>query len=266
MSKQQHRPRQQATEQIRLRGISHGYDDETVLDDVSISVREGEVLAIIGPSGTGKTTLLRLLALFSEPDAGEICIDDADPWTFSERERLRMRRRIGMVFQQANLFDASVGHNVSYGIRVRENWQDRIRRVLTPGSTTDPRVEEALSLVGLDDATEQQADSLSGGEAQRVAFARALAYDPDVLVLDEPTSELDPRNTAVIEEAVGAASERGIGVAVATHDMHQAERIADRVAVLIDGQLVEVGPTGRVFDDPNDERTRKFVDGELVYR
>jgi len=98
-----------------------------------------------------------------------------------------------------------------------------------------------------------------------VSFARALAYDPDVLLLDEPTSDLDPRNTAVIEEAIDEAQTRGIGVVVATHDMHQAERVADRVAVLLDDGITEVGPTERIFENPSDERTRKFISGELVY-
>lgn len=98
-----------------------------------------------------------------------------------------------------------------------------------------------------------------------MAFARALAYDPDFLLLDEPTSDLDPRNTAVIEEAIDTARSRGFGVAVATHDMNQAERIADRVAVLLDGELIESGPTEQVFTVPKDPRARKFIDGELVY-
>jgi tungstate transport system ATP-binding protein len=134
------------------------------------------------------------------------------------------------------------------------------------GEGARPRaVRDALDVVGLSDSLDQPAASLSGGEAQRVAFARALAYDPDVLLLDEPTSDLDPRNTAVIEEAVAAARDRGIGVVLATHDMHQARRVADRVAVLLGSDLTEVGPTETVFETPADERTAKFISGELVY-
>jgi tungstate transport system ATP-binding protein len=259
--------RRGATEGIALSDVTHGFDGTAVLEDVTISVVPGETLAVIGPSGTGKTTLLRLLALFYEPDDGSIRIDGTDVWSLSERERLATRRRIGMVFQEANLFDASVRRNVSYGPRIRSGWRDRLHRWFTRlgDADTSEVVAEKLELVGLADSETKHATSLSGGEAQRVAFARALAYDPDFLLLDEPTSDLDPRNTAALEEAIDAARADGICVVIATHDMSQAERIADRVAVMIGGSLIEVGPTDRVFTDPNDPRAQKFIDGELVY-
>ncbi len=255
------------TDGISLSEVSYGFDRTDVLDGVTLSVERGETLAVIGPSGTGKTTLLRLLALFDRPDAGTVRIDGTDVWSVSERERRSARRRIGMVFQEANLFDTTVRRNVSYGIRVRRGWRDRLSewssRIV--GSDATPAVTDALDLVGLADAEGTNASSLSGGEAQRVAFARALAYEPEILLLDEPTSDLDPRNTAVVEEAIETARRGGIGVVIATHDMHQAERVADRVAVMIEGRLIEVGPVDRVFSDPNDRRARKFIDGELVY-
>ncbi len=247
--------------------VTHGFDGTDVLEDVTLSVEQGEIVAIIGPSGTGKTTLLRLLGLFHSPDSGDVTVGGTNVWNQPGSERLATRRRLGMVFQEPNLFDASVRRNVHYGLQIRRGWRDRLRRVVSRFRTdeTDPAVVEALDIVGLDSAEDQQVDSLSGGEAQRVAFARALAYDPDFLLLDEPTSELDPRNTAVLEDAMETARSDDRGVAIATHDMNQAERIANRVAVMLGGELIEVGPTERVFTNPHDERARKFIDGELVY-
>jgi tungstate transport system ATP-binding protein len=253
---------------VRLSNVTHAFGDETVIEDLSLSIDPGEVVAIIGPSGVGKTTVLRVLALFLEPSGGTVSLDGRDVWTLDEDTRLDLRRRIGMVFQEASLFDASVERNVEYGLRVRQPWSDRLREELwsvVASNGTPEAVTEALDLVGLSDKPGQEARSLSGGEAQRVSFARALAYDPEYLLLDEPTSDLDPRNTDLIEDAVLEARDRGIGVGIATHDMHQAERIADRVAVVLGGGIAEFGPAEQVFENPTDDRTEKFVSGELVY-
>ena len=263
----QQRPVAETHGGLALTDVSHGFDETGVLDDVTLAVERGETVAVIGPSGTGKTTLLRLLSLFHRPDTGRVTMDETDVWRLSERERLDVRRRIGLVFQTPNLFDTTVRRNVGYGPHIRRGWRDRLTDWVSRlrGGETGSEVAEALDLVGLADAEAQPVASLSGGEAQRVAFARAIACDPAFLLLDEPTSDLDPRNTAVIEGAIDAARARGIGVAVATHDMRQAERVADRVAVMIGGRVIECGPAERVFTDPDDPRARQFINGELVY-
>lgn len=248
--------------------VSMEVGGESILEDVSIGVESGEVLTLVGPSGTGKTTLLRLLAAFHPPDSGTISWEGTDLWSLSEEERLAVRRRTSMVFQEASLFNAPVRRNVTYGERVRRSWDTRVRQSLqglVGGRPTSDSVTSALEAVGLSDEADRNALSLSGGEAQRVAFARALAVDPEVVLLDEPTSNLDPRNTAVLEDAIHRARERGVGVVVATHDMHQAERISDRVGFLFDGTLVETGAPEQLFEDPADPRTKQFVDGELMY-
>jgi len=163
---------------------------------------------------------------------------------------------MSMLFQTPCVLDTTVFDNVAYGLVIRKVDKKIIRE----------KVMNALSIVGLDGKERQKARTLSGGEAQRMAFARAIVYDPDILLLDEPTSNLDPANVAKIEEIIKRIkNERGTTIIFATHNMYQVKRIADRVGILLDGELIEVNSKERIFEAPEDARTRAFVEGEMIY-
>lgn len=234
----------------RLEGVVQRYGGRVVLDVRELEVRRGETLAIIGPSGAGKSTLLRLLQFLEPPSAGQIWFDGA---LVGRECPLAWRRRISAVFQRPVVLDRSVRANVTYGLRVR-GLRDRGREV--------DRLLETLGLAALAGA---RAPGLSGGEIQRMAVGRALAFDPDVLLLDEPTANLDPRNVRVVEDLVRERQARGMTVILATHQIFQARRLATRTALLLDGQVVEVAPTGQLLETPTDPRTRAFLTGDMIY-
>jgi tungstate transport system ATP-binding protein len=234
----------------QLHSIQHRYGARLVLDLKTLEIRRGETLAIIGPSGSGKSTLLRLLQFIERPSAGRIVFDgqpiDGSP-------PVDLRRRVTMVFQRPLLLNRSVQDNVAYGLRLRR------RR---DGQTIVDRLIDRLGLIDLKRA---QAHSLSGGEMQRVALARALAIEPGVLLLDEPTANLDPYNVRLIEGMIRDQRERGVTIVLVTHQVFQARRLADRTTLLLSGQLVEEAPTATLLDSPRDPRTRAFLNGEMVY-
>ena len=232
----------------QLRNIQHRYGTRTVLDLPALDIEHGEVLAMIGPSGSGKSTLLRLLQLLETPTQGYIAFEGT---RLNERPALDVRRRIATVFQLPALLDRSVYDNVAYGLRLRGERDGR------------EHVMAAIERVGLRDLAQARARTLSGGEAQRVALARTLVLNPAALLLDEPTANLDPYNVHLIEEII-----RGHGsttVVLVTHNTFQARRLADRVGLLLGGQLVELDATERFFTNPIDPRTRSFINGEMVY-
>jgi phosphate transport system ATP-binding protein len=248
-----------AVERMRLEELSIAYGSKLAVDTVSLPVRQGQVLALIGPSGCGKTTLLRSLNRLTELTAGTsmkgcITLDGEDIATL---EPTALRRRVTMVFQQPNPFPMSVFDNVAYV--VREQAARRPRRRDLQG-----RVRDALTRAGLYDEVAHDlshpALRLSGGQQQRLCIARALAADPEVLLLDEPCSALDPQSTQVIEELIVTLREE-LAVVIVTHNLQQARRIADHVAFMYLGELVEYGPAEQVFGAPRQERTREYVSG-----
>lgn len=231
--------------------VTKVYDGRRVLSIDSLDVHAGEVLGIIGPSGAGKSTLLRLLDFLELPTTGAITFGKYH--TNGSLPPLSARRKVTTVFQRPVLLSRSVTGNIAYGLRIRgQNHVDAV-------------VASALEQVGLADLADAPARTLSGGEAQRVALARALVIEPDVLLLDEPTANLDPANVKIIENIIRDANERGATIVLVTHNVFQARRLADRVAFMLDGELIEVGPTEQIFENPMDERTAAFVRGDMVY-
>jgi len=237
----------------RLRGVAKTYQQRQVLSIDHLDIQPGEVFAIVGPSGSGKSTLLRMLNFLEPPSQGEIIYKGRRYGPEGEMD-IELRRQVTTVFQHPRLLNRSVWANVQYGLRLRGQRDAR--------ATT----EAALEQVGLLTLARQRARTLSGGEAQRVALARAIALDPDVLLLDEPTANLDPYNVALIEETIQQINrQRGTTIVLVTHNIFQARRLAQRVALLLEGKIIEVQPVAQFFETPKDARTASFVRGEMVY-
>ncbi len=235
----------------RLKHLRHEYAGRRVLDIDQLDIFRGEVLALVGPSGAGKSTLLRLLNFLEQPSGGELSFD-GDP--ASPRLPLEQRRRVTTVFQRPALLHRPVIANIAYGLRLRGQKP-------APGE-----LESWLDQLGLSHLARQSAPKLSAGEAQRVALARALILRPDVLLLDEPSANLDPYNIGLIERLVAEAhAKTGMTVVWVTHDIFQARRVATRVAFLLGGRLVEVTDAATFFTNPATEQAAAFLRGELVY-
>ncbi len=236
-----------------LEGLQKDYQGRRVLAVDALDIRRGEILALVGPSGAGKSTLLRLLNFLEPPSAGWMEFDGAR-FAAGQDMPLELRRRVTTVFQRPMLLDRSVWDNVAYGLRLRGQRDD---------SAT---VQARLRQVGLEALARQPARSLSGGEAQRVALARAIVIQPEVLLLDEPTANLDPYNVGLIESIVRQVNqEQGATVVVVTHNVFQAHRLAQRVAFMLNGKLIETAATEQFFAAPTDPRTLAFANGEMVY-
>ncbi len=248
-------------ERMQIESVSLAYGERWVVRDVSLPVRRGEVLGLIGASGSGKTTLLRSLNRLTEITAGagragRIALDGEE---IHEIEVNALRRRVTMVFQQPNPFPMSIFENVAYALREAPGRRRRARR-----ATLEPAVREALRRAGLHEEVAEDLDrpalSLSGGQQQRLCIARALAADPEVLLLDEPCSALDPISTAVIEDLIVELRE-SVAIVIVTHNLQQAQRVADHVAFMHLGELVEYGTAEQVFEQPRQQRTRDYISG-----
>jgi tungstate transport system ATP-binding protein len=237
----------------RIRNLRKEYSDRSVLQVEKLDIYQGEVFALVGPSGAGKSTLLRLLNFLEPPTQGTIHFEENE-FSVTREMPVDLRRKVTTVFQNPMLLNRSVWANVHYGLKLR-GLRD-----------SSPRIQAALDTVGMLEFANKRARTLSGGEAQRVALARAIVLQPEVLLLDEPTANLDPYNIGVIEETVAELNrEQGTTVVLVTHNIFQARRLAQRVALLLDGRVVEIASVDEFFTSPRDPRTASFVRGEMVY-
>ena len=250
-------------ERMRIESVWLAYGENWVVRDVTLPVRQGEVLALIGASGSGKTTLLRSLNRLTEVTAGagragRITLDGEE---IHELEVNDLRRRVSMVFQQPNPFPMSIYDNVAYALAEQRPPRGRRRR-RTP--ELEHATADALRRAGLYEEVagdlDRSALRLSGGQQQRLCIARALAASPEVLLLDEPCSALDPISTATIEDLIVGLRD-SVAIVIVTHNLQQAFRVADHVAFMHLGELVEYGSSEQVFDRPSQQRTRDYISG-----
>ncbi len=235
---------------IEIRHLRKEYDNAVPLQDVSVSIGKGEVIGIIGPSGTGKSTFLRCLNRLETPTSGSILIDGEDICR-PDADLAKLRRRMGMVFQSYNLFPHMMAvENIMrplqslLGVSVRDAYDEAM---------------EQLACVGLDDKARRYPDELSGGQRQRVAIARALAMHPDIMLFDEPTSALDPGMVSEVMSVMKELSQTGLTMLTVTHDMRLAKELSERVFYMDQGGIYEDAPAAKIFEDPSGERTRDFI-------
>lgn len=240
---------------LGLLDIQVAFNGSTVLDIDQLQFKQGQTYAIIGPSGAGKSTLLRVMNLLQKPTSGQITFD-GNSVKYSGAERLKIQRCMSMVFQKPITFSGSVADNIGLGLKLRGNKSKHMKE----------RVEKAMQMVGLTSYAHRSAATLSGGEAQRMALARAMVVEPRVLLLDEPTANLDPANVAVMEQIIGEVGAQGnTTIIIITHNLHQAKRVAGETVFLNRGKLIEQGETNNLFTNPSQPETKLFVSGEMIY-
>ncbi len=235
---------------ISIVHLSKHYGPLAVLKDINVEIRRGEVISIIGPSGTGKSTLLRCLNLLEAPTSGSIRVDGIDLLD-KKTDVPKMRQRMTMVFQSFNLFHhLSVLDNLTIGPR-------RLKGM--PTAEARAKAMELLRLVGLAEKADSQPDELSGGQKQRVAIARCLAMEPEIILFDEPTSALDPTMVREVLSVIRRLAKNGMTMAIVTHEMDFARDVSNRVLYMDEGIIYEQGPPEQIFEHPQKERTKAFV-------
>ncbi|HEK9987795.1 TPA: amino acid ABC transporter ATP-binding protein [Streptococcus equi subsp. zooepidemicus] len=237
---------------IKVTHLTKSFSGQKVLDDLTVTIEKGQVIALVGASGAGKSTFLRSMNYLEQPDTGSIAIDDfaVDFEHITKQDMLTLRRKLAMVFQQFNLFERRTAlDNVKEGLKI-------VKKLSDQEATDIARAE--LAKVGLSDRENHYPRHLSGGQKQRVAIARALAMKPDVLLLDEPTSALDPELVGEVERSISDAAKAGQTMILVSHDMAFVYQVADRVLFLDKGKILEEGSPEQIFRHPKEARTKEF--------
>jgi len=218
-----------------LKNVTKAYYNKTVVNSVNLQIHEGEILALLGPNGSGKSTILKILAFIENPTSGEVIFEGKK---VNQKNTEKERMQSTLVFQKTTVFSASVYNNIAYGLKVRK----------VPQNTRDEEIKRALKLVKLEGFEKRNAKKLSGGEQQRVAIARALVLKTKLLLLDEPTANLDPKNAGILEEVINRVNrENKVTIVMATHNMFQAKTFPHRIALMDEGKISEVGAPAEVF-------------------
>jgi len=239
---------------IRIAGVSREIRGKKILDGINLEIQDGEIFTLIGPSGSGKTSLIRIIDLLDTPTAGTIFFNGADSST-ANSGRLALRRKMALVFQKPAVLNTTVAKNVAFGLKFRGVSEPEI----------DRRVEAALDLVGLTGFSGRRAVTLSGGEMQRIALARAMVTEPKVLLLDEPTANLDPVNSELIEDLIIRINrDFETTIILSTHDMIQGQRLATRIGVIMNGKIAQVGDLHEIFYRPRGVDIARFVGIDTV--
>lgn len=238
---------------LKLHKVSKKYGEREVLNLEELTIPSRKITGIIGPNGSGKTTLIRIMGLLLPSDGGQVEIL-GEKVNWNKNLILKLRRQMSMVTQTAYMFEGSVYYNVAYGLKARKVRDRKIRKVVT----------ETLEMVGMQGFIKADARTLSGGERQKVAIARAIALNPQILFLDEPTSSIDTTSGLEIEKYIRHINqEYKTTIILVTHNLFQARRIADEVYCLWEGKLIEKGLTADIFNNPQDHRTKAFIAGEI---
>jgi tungstate transport system ATP-binding protein len=234
---------------LQIKNITKKYENLTALDSISLNLDTNKILVLVGINGSGKTTLLRLLAGLEEPDTGSIIL-------FNSIKKTNELRKIStMVFQQTSMFNRSVYSNLEFGLRIRGIEQDIINK----------KISEALNIVGLEGFENRNAKNISGGEQQRVALARAFLLEPKILLLDEPTSNLDVNSAKIIEKVIKDRRKSNNLIILSTHNLYQAKRLGNEIAHIHEGKIIKQAIPKDFFDKPKNKTTEKFIKGDLQF-